>query len=627
MTYRPIGASTGTRSSELWRDGEADDRLMTFGLWQMALRGAEIADLQFDGLPVLRSLRFIVRDHDWRTAENDVITIQPNDAGVSMSVLSSFDGHPVVEWRATILVAAARLTYAVDAQVLRAFRRNRIGLIVLHHPDLAGTPVEICHPDGISEWTVFPQQIAPHQPAQRVAGYRWHYDVLRCALSLSGDIFEMEDQRNWTDASYKTYSTPLSDPFPVAVDAGERISQSIQLTCSTTADHGRLARQAEHMIIPSTAELPVLQVGAATGPDTPGDTVIINDLPVVVEVPADERCWPAVLDRAATDANGELDLRIIAASADQLEPVIDTVRTASWRTRVVRIGVYHRTTQLAEPGLLDMLTTLLDQAGPAVEIVAGTRAQFTELNRGIADFDDWSGALSFSLTPQMHDRSRAQVIESIRMQRIIAEQAVRMADGRPLHVGPVTLRPRFNAVATTAFVPYDVESVVTGYGPQRVPDSTDPRQHAPALAAWTVATVAALSVPGIDSITLFESWGPRGIRASRVGPPGPTGRVIEWLRSGGRVVHPTIEVAEPAGFMTTCITQQSSAIRQVVIGNLGSQDALVGIDAGSEVEVESIGNPLTIINHDDRAAGLVLRIPAFSTARVRSEVQAAHSTA
>ena len=28
-------------------------------------------------------------------------------------------------------------------------------------------------------------------------------------IRFEGDLFEMEDQRNWTDASYKTYSTPL----------------------------------------------------------------------------------------------------------------------------------------------------------------------------------------------------------------------------------------------------------------------------------------------------------------------------------------------------------------------------------------------------------------------------------
>ena len=39
----------------------------------------------------------------------------------------------------------------------------------------------------------------------------------------AGDVFEIEDQRNWTDGSFKTYSTPLSLPFPVPVEAWTRM--------------------------------------------------------------------------------------------------------------------------------------------------------------------------------------------------------------------------------------------------------------------------------------------------------------------------------------------------------------------------------------------------------------------
>ena len=39
----------------------------------------------------------------------------------------------------------------------------------------------------------------------------------------------MEDQRNWTDASYKTFSTPLRLPYPVEVPAGARIAQTVTL--------------------------------------------------------------------------------------------------------------------------------------------------------------------------------------------------------------------------------------------------------------------------------------------------------------------------------------------------------------------------------------------------------------
>ena len=40
----------------------------------------------------------------------------------------------------------------------------------------------------------------------------------------------MEDQRNWTDASFKTYGTPLELPFPVEVVSGTKIVQTVTLT-------------------------------------------------------------------------------------------------------------------------------------------------------------------------------------------------------------------------------------------------------------------------------------------------------------------------------------------------------------------------------------------------------------
>ena len=39
-------------------------------------------------------------------------------------------------------------------------------------------------------------------------------------IRFEGDLWEMEDQRNWTDASYKTYSTPLRLPYPVEIQRG-----------------------------------------------------------------------------------------------------------------------------------------------------------------------------------------------------------------------------------------------------------------------------------------------------------------------------------------------------------------------------------------------------------------------
>src|ERR1700688_2218709 len=42
----------------------------------------------------------------------------------------------------------------------------------------------------------------------------------------------MEDQRIWTDASYKTYVRPLALPWPYVIAKGETIDQTVALTVS-----------------------------------------------------------------------------------------------------------------------------------------------------------------------------------------------------------------------------------------------------------------------------------------------------------------------------------------------------------------------------------------------------------
>ncbi|MGZ8758359.1 MAG: hypothetical protein ACXWXC_10495, partial [Aeromicrobium sp.] len=46
-------------------------------------------------------------------------------------------------------------------------------------------------------------------------------------LGFTGDELEIEDQRNWADASFKIYSTPLARGFPHRLEAGERLRQSV----------------------------------------------------------------------------------------------------------------------------------------------------------------------------------------------------------------------------------------------------------------------------------------------------------------------------------------------------------------------------------------------------------------
>ena len=113
------------------------------------------------------------------------------------------------------------------------FWRNRIGFCVLHPASLAGSPAEVQHVDGTIERTVFPtefisdRQVQPFVELRRIAHEitpgRW------AEVEFSGNVFETEDQRNWSDASFKTFCTPLRLPYPVEVRQGTKISQSISI--------------------------------------------------------------------------------------------------------------------------------------------------------------------------------------------------------------------------------------------------------------------------------------------------------------------------------------------------------------------------------------------------------------
>ena len=134
-------------------------------------------------------------------------------------------------WRGALTgTAEGTITFDLDGEALSTFRRNRIGICVLHPASLAGAACAVRHANGSEETGFFPDTISPHQPFFDIAALSFSAgDGATATLTFFGDIFEMEDQRNWLDASYKTYSTPLSLPYPVEVTAGTQIRQRAQL--------------------------------------------------------------------------------------------------------------------------------------------------------------------------------------------------------------------------------------------------------------------------------------------------------------------------------------------------------------------------------------------------------------
>ena len=107
---------------------------------------------------------------------------------------------------------------------------------MLHPSEAAGGRLTIRHSDGQIEETVFPEAISPDQPAFDISALT-HEPApgVSCTVEMEGDAFEMEDQRNWTDASFKTYIRPLSKPRPYVIAKGEKDRQRITVTIKAPA--------------------------------------------------------------------------------------------------------------------------------------------------------------------------------------------------------------------------------------------------------------------------------------------------------------------------------------------------------------------------------------------------------
>ncbi|MEU5871115.1 hypothetical protein AB0A73_06075 [Glycomyces sp. NPDC047369] len=490
-----------------WR---SDSETWTCGPWSLARRGAELADLAYRGRPVLRAIRAVARDQDWHTLEWTV-EVRADDAAFTLGLRAG-----PLSGTLAVRGTGDDLTVELDLEAAAPFSTNRTGLVALHPPRLAGTALRAVHSDGSSEDTAFPAAVGPHQPVLDIAALAWEHDGLAVEAAFAGEVFEMEDQRNWTDASYKTYSRPLALPIPYDLVPGERVRQSITLRAKELGPAAPEPDETRIVLAPGGA-FPETALGAATGPD-PEPVPAPLGATVLVELDLWTPNWPAALERAAS-AGLPLDVRVIARPGADLDLLAARLRP-HW---IARVGLFDPDTHLTAD--LDALRAALDRAGLRPPLVAGTRAHFTELNRNPDAVRPDADAIAFSSTPLFHESSAEQLLEAVAVQRTVALQAAAL--GKPVHIGPITLRPRFDNVATSSTLASPRPDLAAGYGPEFT-GAGDPRQADDPLAAWTIAAAAALAVPGVAGLTWFEEWGPRGIR-SAAGDPYPVAAVLETL--------------------------------------------------------------------------------------------------
>ncbi|GAB3705509.1 hypothetical protein GCM10027592_38060 [Spirosoma flavus] len=458
---------------------------------------------------LLRMIYFALRDSKWDTAStrisNERIDQQDDTFQIDYDWFAHDLGMQVKGHMRITGEADGSVDVAFRAEAINTFQRNRIGLCILH-PLVAttGQPCQITSPDGAQVSSHFPKFIIPHQPFLNIQTMRWETalgDTLQ--LDFSGDVFETEDQRNWTDASFKTYSTPLSIPIPVTVQAGTVIEQVVRFQPVKLSDKYVSAGNS-----PVEEDVAKSKIKVGLGHRLDGPLLTIDEANRLkkldlshlrADVFFGNPDWPTYLQNAWLDAellNVPLELALFFEqdAPAKLRDFLAFIVTE--RIGVQSLSLFDLSNHTTSDALLTELAPIIRNNLPDVRIGGGTDANFAEFNRNPFQFERVD-FVTFAAHPQAHAIDNQTILENAAAHFDVVQTAKHLTGHKPVHVSPITLFPRFNpALPANRF----------GYTPL-----ADLRQNSEFAAEWTRISLDMLRKAGAESVTYFETHGPRGV--------------------------------------------------------------------------------------------------------------------
>jgi D-apionolactonase len=537
---------TATKSLlELFGTTEAPASRRVFKAGPLAVEfcGGALGAIHHNDIEVLRGISYLVRDENWGTCTASLAPMNIIETGNAFEVTFNAEamcGGSTFSYFAKIEASPRRLTFTVRATPDRDLRTNRTGFVILHPINgVGGKPVNVTHIDGKKTRSKFPKFISPGQPFFNIRALE-HSPApgLQAQVLMEGGKFEMEDQRNWGDASFKTYVCSLLDPWPYTLKAGETFEQSVTLTIKGEAT--KAAGSAATTVTANgkrNARLP--EIGLNLSEDNAGET--LQHLDLLKELsPRFLLCTyeegrtreKALNDFAAISRQTGIPLRLeLILSADK--SAIEGVRSAAAAmhlsgilpsavivTQVHDLKSFQPTDVRPQgPGFEDMAKAAR-ALFPGVPVGGGMASYFTEFNRkqppDVFDF------LTHSICPIVHDASDAAVMQTLETLPHIFASAKAIIGETPYHLGPTTIAARMN--------PYGKELSSNTDNRRVCLAPNDPRQFGEFAVTWNLGLLAASAKAGLQSVTLGSLCGPRGLLDAR-GNPTPLFHLLASLKS------------------------------------------------------------------------------------------------
>ncbi|GLK72959.1 hypothetical protein KHC23_05910 [Ancylobacter dichloromethanicus] len=584
----------------------AAPRLLRAGALSAELVDGNLRAIRYAGREVLRAISYVVRDKDWGTYAPALHAVEASETAEGFSVAYTAgcigrDGKRL-DFRARIEGTPEGLSFAVEALPPDDFLTNRCGFTILHPiVGLAGTPVEVEHVDGSVEHAALPDLIAPWQPFKDMRAITHEVAPgVRATCRMEGDAFEMEDQRNWSDASYKTYVRPLALPWPYVLPANVPMRQSV-----TLAIHADQALQAPHPAIGApVAHSPLrIETGGVIG-RTPAFGLVITPeetaatlaaAPILAEIGPQTLLFhfDPTAGHGAEAMAGFAQLAALQPAETVLECVLPCQRpieaelaevarlVAQAGLRLDAVAVSPAVDrQSTPPGSawpdcppLEAVYAAARAAFPSCRIGGGMFSYFTELNRkrpphAALDF------VTHCTCPIVHDADDRSVMQSLEALPFILRSArAIIGAAKPYRIGPSTLGMRQN--------PYGARTLPNPERRRMTMTPDDPRQRGLFAAAFMIGYAARLVAAGVESFIGAALTGPFGLVEMSATDP----------RQRSPAFHAASLLAELAGAPTLgCVVEGEDRVlalaveryesRTLLLANLTADDQRVALPWG-----------------------------------------------
>jgi len=472
---------------------------------------------------VIRMIYSAVRDRNWGTVEPEIVSesISEDEDGFHIEVKAVYSQEPIhFEAEYTIKGWQNRLEFNMKGESKSSFLTNRTGFCVLHPiEECAGKDCLVSHPGGTAGTAVFPVAISPRQPMKDIAEMEWQpVSNVRAKLKFSGDIFEMEDQRNWTDASYKTYCRPLNLPFPYEIKTGEKIEQKLEFEIAAPPFNREHEKNEIHFHFDENRKSMVPEIGLSCTsreqPLTMDEAQVLSQYSfghLRAEFKLFQSGCKAKWERAADESHLlRVPLFAVFYFSENAEAEMDSLKIIlSNRKVLVKYILVMGKNHLPDDSIFEMVFDELKSLFPQAKIGQGVNAYFAELNRN-RPASAKTEFISFGICPQVHATDDTTLVENLQAQRYVVETARELFPATPVFVSPVTLKQRFNVVATSEEA--DVNQDV-------LPTQVDMRQPGVFTAQWLLGSMKFLAQAGSSLVTWFETAGWRGFIQGDYNPP------------------------------------------------------------------------------------------------------------